>query len=147
MPAAQNFDVMLCPLPETPESRCFVPCPRESSVPCMHEVSVALALLELVREQAAAVQANRVTRLVLEIGALSHVDPHALRFAVEVAAQGGLAEGAELVILQPQGHGYCLDCEAPVPLAAQGASCPQCGGVNLLARGGGEMRLKEMEVT
>ena len=51
-----------------------------------------MALLELVHEQAVAAQATRVTRLVLEIGTLSHVDVHALRFAVEVAAQGGLAK-------------------------------------------------------
>jgi hydrogenase nickel incorporation protein HypA/HybF len=113
----------------------------------MHEVSLAMALLELVREQAAAAQANRVTRLVLEIGVLSCVDPHALRFAVEVAAQGGLAEGAELEILQPQGRAYCLDCETSVTLLAHGRPCPRCGGVKLLAQGGDEMRLKEMEVT
>ncbi len=105
-----------------------------------------MALLELVHEQAVAAQATRVTRLVLEIGTLSHVDVDALRFAVEVAAQGGLAEGAVLEILQPQGAAYCLDCERPVTVARHGASCPSCGGVKLLAQGGDEMRLKEMEV-
>jgi hydrogenase nickel incorporation protein HypA/HybF len=112
----------------------------------MHEVAIAAALLDLVREEAAAARASRVTRLVVEIGALSHVDTHALRFAVDVAARGGLADGAALDILEPPGTAYCLDCEISVVIAARGAPCPHCDGAKLLVQGGDEMRLKEMEV-
>lgn len=112
----------------------------------MHEVSLATALLELVCEQTAAANACRVTRLVVEIGALSHVDPHALRFAVDAAAIGGPAEGATLEILEPEGTAYCLDCETSVPISERGAPCPRCGGGKLLVQGGDEMRLREMEV-
>lgn len=112
----------------------------------MHEVSLATALIDLVQEQAAAVRASRVTRLVIEIGALSHVDAHALRFAVDGASRGGLAEGAMLDILQPEGTAYCLDCETSVAIAARGEPCPRCSGFKLLVQGGDEMRLKEMEV-
>jgi hydrogenase nickel incorporation protein HypA/HybF len=112
----------------------------------MHEVSLANALIELVREQAVAAKASRVTRLVLEIGTLSHVDAHALRFAVDVAARGGPAEGAAVDILEPEGTAYCLDCETSVAIAARGALCPHCGGAKLLVQGADEMRLKEMEV-
>src|ERR1035438_3594626 len=68
----------------------------------MHEISLARALIDLVHEQAAAARARRVTRLVLEIGTLSHVDAHALRFAVDAAALGGPAEGATLEIQEPE---------------------------------------------
>ncbi|MBU6297572.1 MAG: hydrogenase maturation nickel metallochaperone HypA [Alphaproteobacteria bacterium] len=112
----------------------------------MHELSLATALMDLVREEAAAAHAQRVTRLVLEIGALSHVDAQALRFAVDVAARGGPAEGATLDIQEPPGTAYCLDCETSVTIAARGAPCPRCGGAKLLVQGGDEMRLKEMEV-
>jgi len=112
----------------------------------MHEVSLATALINLVHEQATAARARHVTRLVIEIGALSHVDPHALRFAVDAAALGSVAEGAALEIEEPQGVAYCLDCEASVPIAARGEPCPRCGGAKLLVQGGDEMRLKEMEV-
>jgi len=112
----------------------------------MHEVALATALIELVRDQAATARAQRVTRLVLEIGALSHIDPHALRFAVDAAALGGPAEGAMLEILEPGGTAYCLDCETSVPIEMRGAPCPRCGGFKLLVQGGDEMRLKEMEI-
>jgi hydrogenase nickel incorporation protein HypA/HybF len=109
-------------------------------------MSLAIALLDLAREQAAAAGAQRITRLVVEIGALSHVDAHALRFAVEAAAHGGPAEGAVLDILVPPGTAYCLDCESSVAITVRGADCPRCGGAKLLAQGGDAMRLKEMEV-
>lgn len=112
----------------------------------MHELSIATALIDLVHEQAAAARATRVTRLVVEIGALSHVDVHALRFAVDAAARGGLADGAALDILEPPGTAYCLDCEISVTIPARGAPCPHCDGAKLLVQGGDEMRLKEMEV-
>jgi hydrogenase nickel incorporation protein HypA/HybF len=112
----------------------------------MHEVALATALMGLVHEQAAAAQAQRVTRLVLEIGVLSHVDPHALRFAVDAAALGGPAVGATLEIHEPEGAAYCLDCEATVAISERAAPCPGCGGFKLLVQGGDEMRLKEMEV-
>lgn len=112
----------------------------------MHEMSLATAVIDLVHEQAAKARARRVTRLVLEIGALSHVDAHALRFAVDAAALGGLAEGATLEILEPAGTAYCLDCEGSVAISMRGAMCPRCGGAKLLVQGGDEMRLKEMEV-
>lgn len=112
----------------------------------MHEISLATALIELACEQAAAANASRVTRLVVMIGALSHVDAHALRFAIDAAAAGGPAEGATLEIQEPEGVAYCLDCETSVPIVVRGAACPRCGGGKLLVQGGDEMRLKEMEV-
>ncbi len=112
----------------------------------MHETSLAAALIDLAREQAEAANATRVTRLVVEIGVLSHVDAHALRFAIDAAAAGGLAEGAALEIQEPEGIAYCLDCEGSVPIAERGEPCPRCGGGKLLVQGGDEMRLKEMEV-
>jgi len=112
----------------------------------MHEMSLAVALIDLVNEHAAAARADRVTRLVVEIGALSHVDAHALRFAIDAAAHGGPAEGATLEFLEPTGTAYCLDCEMSLSISSRGAPCPRCGGAKLLVQGGDEMRLKEMEV-
>jgi hydrogenase nickel incorporation protein HypA/HybF len=112
----------------------------------MHEVALATALIDLIREQTASARARRVTRLVLEIGVFSHVDAHALRFAIEAAALGGPAEGATLEIREPEGTAYCLDCEGSMAISTREGTCPRCGGVKLLVRGGNEMRLKEMEV-
>ena len=90
----------------------------------MHEVSLAVALIDLVQEHAAAAQAGRVTRLVIEVGTLSHVDAHAFRFAIDAAALGGVAEGATLEIRGAAWPAYCLDCEASLTISARGARAP-----------------------
>ena len=112
----------------------------------MHEASLAHALVELALSHAKAADTRRVVRIVVEIGTLSHVDANALCFVYDLAARGTLLEGAALQIERPQGHAYCLDCEAVVGIDRRGDDCPDCGGVRLLAQGGDELRLKELEV-
>lgn len=112
----------------------------------MHEVSLAASLAEILAEEAAKARATKVTRVVLEIGALSHVDPHAMRFAFDSAVSGGPAEGATLDIEEPPGTAWCMDCATTVVVARRGDDCPRCGGGKLMVNGGEEMRLKALEV-
>jgi hydrogenase nickel incorporation protein HypA/HybF len=112
----------------------------------MHEMSLCNELARLIAERAAADGFVRVRRVVLEVGALSHVMPEALAFGFDVTTRGGPAEGAVLEILQPPGTAWCADCEASREIAARGDGCPACGGHKLLVTGGDELRLKEMEV-
>jgi hydrogenase nickel incorporation protein HypA/HybF len=112
----------------------------------MHETSLAMSLAEILAEEIAKANATRATKVILEIGALSHVDPHAMRFAFDVAMLGGPGEGAELEILAPPGEAYCMDCSAVVEIARRGDACPTCGGSKLLVKSGDEMKLKALEV-
>ena len=112
----------------------------------MHEMALSQSLLELIGEHARAASATRVTRVVLEIGALSHVDPAAMSFCFDSAARGTIAENATLQICEPNGQAYCFACEKTVQIAARGEACPNCGSYQLLVHGGEEMKLKELEV-
>jgi hydrogenase nickel incorporation protein HypA/HybF len=112
----------------------------------MHEVALAASLVDLAVEEARAAGATRVTRLTLEIGALSHVDPQALRFAFDAATAGTLVAGADLAIEEPPGTAWCMDCSKAVEIARRGDPCPVCAGSMLLVQGGEEMRLRDMEV-
>jgi hydrogenase nickel incorporation protein HypA/HybF len=112
----------------------------------MHEMSICNELARMVAERAAADGFATVRRVVLEIGALSHVLPEAMVFGFDVATRGGPAEGAVLEILRPPGTAWCADCAASRELAARGDGCPVCGGHKLLVTGGDELRLKELEV-
>lgn len=113
----------------------------------MHELALSTGLVELIVEEAGRSGFARVQRVVLEIGALSHVDPQALRSSFGIIARGTVAEGADLEILEPAGVAYCLDCEDAVPIVRRGDDCPRCGGVKLMVQGGEEMKLKALEVT
>ncbi len=112
----------------------------------MHEMALAKGVVETVQAAAIKEAFSRVKRIVLEVGALSCVDPHALEFGFEAAARGTMADGAELEIRTPPGAARCFGCDRDVIIIRRGDGCPHCGSYQLIVTGGEELRVKEMEV-
>lgn len=112
----------------------------------MHEMALAESVVDIVERTAAKAGADKIGLVRLEIGALSHVEPQALRFAFEAVSIGSIAEGAALDIERPPGKAWCHDCGDTVEIAQFGAACPRCGGYKLQISGGDELRVKDMEV-
>jgi hydrogenase nickel incorporation protein HypA/HybF len=103
-------------------------------------------MVDLIREQQKLNGFSRVKRVIVEIGVLGHVDPHALEFAFEVGARDSPAEDAVLEIREIPGSGWCMDCSKTIEISVRGDGCPGCGGYKLIVQQGEEMRLKELEV-
>lgn len=112
----------------------------------MHELALSHGLVEALEAEARNQAFRRVRKVTLEVGALSHVEPEAMRFCFDVATKDTLADGALLVIERPAGTAWCMDCADTVPLAARGEACPDCGGGRLIVNGGEELRIRELEV-
>lgn len=112
----------------------------------MHELALAQSVIGIVETTARRHAARRVTRVRLEIGALSHVSPAALRFCFDAAARGTLAEHARLDILATPGEAWCMPCAARVKLANRGEPCPECGSYQLTVVRGEEMAVKDIDV-
>ena len=112
----------------------------------MHELALARGVVDVIETEARKSAFTRVARVVLDIGALSCVDPHALEFGFEAAARGTVAEGACLDIRTPPGVARCFACEADVEISARGDACPHCGSHMLVPTGGDEMKIRELEV-
>jgi hydrogenase nickel incorporation protein HypA/HybF len=112
----------------------------------MHEMALAESMLEIVLQTARGNDASRVTLIRLEIGALSHVEPEALRFCFDVVTRDSLADGARLEIQRTAGEAWCMPCGALVPLASLGTPCPVCGSYQLGISQGEAMRVREIEV-
>ena len=112
----------------------------------MHEMSLAMGILQIVEDAARAQNFQCVRSVVLEIGELSAVEPEALCFCFDAVTRGTPAEGATLNVIAVAGQGLCFNCHKTVPLAALYDPCPACGGYPVEATGGTEMRVKELEV-
>jgi hydrogenase nickel incorporation protein HypA/HybF len=112
----------------------------------MHEIALCRAVLELIEEQQRRDPFARVHRVVLEIGALGHVDPRALTFAFEAASAGTVAATAILDIRELPARAWCADCGETVTIPARGSDCPHCGGRHLALEQGDELRLRALEV-
>ena len=83
----------------------------------MHEMALAQSMLEIVERTARDNGGGRVTLVRIEIGALSHVEPEALRFGFDVMTRGSLAEGARLDIrTTPARPGACPADDRPAAL-------------------------------
>ncbi len=113
----------------------------------MHEVTVALSLLEGVETFARAQGIERVTRVNVRIGALSGIVRDALLFSWDVASAETVAAGSELSVEEIALTVYCERCEserAPVP--GSGLLCPACGLPAPRIVSGREMHLVSLEV-
>jgi hydrogenase nickel incorporation protein HypA/HybF len=112
----------------------------------MHEMALAMSVVQIVEEAARGHPGARVTSVRLEIGALAAVECEALRFCFDAAARGGVAAEARLEILELPGSGWCLQCDRPVPMGAPLAACPLCGSERVQPTGGTGMRVKDFEI-
>jgi hydrogenase nickel incorporation protein HypA/HybF len=70
----------------------------------MHELSIALALVELASEEAQRLGAARVNALFVRLGARSGVVAEALQFSFDLAAEGTIADGARLELEPVEGR-------------------------------------------
>ncbi|MEM8800653.1 MAG: hydrogenase maturation nickel metallochaperone HypA [Pseudomonadota bacterium] len=112
----------------------------------MHELSLATSVVDAITSQAARGDFRRVEKIILEIGALSCVDPRALEFGFEAATGGTCAEGAALEILTPPGEAQCFGCGGLVTITRAGTPCPDCGSHQLVVTRGDELKIKALEV-
>jgi len=112
----------------------------------MHEMSLAEGILQIADDAAGRQGFERVKEIRLEIGALAGVEQDALRFCLDVVLEGSLADGARVVMETLPGRGWCLGCGREVEIAALYDPCPLCGGYQVQATGGTEMRVKDLLV-
>ena len=112
----------------------------------MHELSLAEGAIALIEETARREGFTKVHAIRMEIGALSCVEPEALRLALEAAGTGSCADGAALEIVTVDAEGECPACGGRIPMTEAWALCPRCGGHALRVTRGDAMRIVDLEV-
>ena len=112
----------------------------------MHELSVCLSLMQQVETIARERDASRVTKIVLNIGPLSGVEPELLRHAYPIAAAGTLAEHAELVMESADIVVRCSQCDGETTVAANKLLCGSCGDFRTRVISGDELTLMRVEL-
>jgi hydrogenase nickel incorporation protein HypA/HybF len=93
----------------------------------MHELSIALSLIDRVTEEAESRGGLEVAAVHLKLGALSGVDKEALLFSYGLACEGTILEGSRLVIESIPLVIYCEACQKDrIPPSIYQLSCPEC---------------------
>lgn len=113
----------------------------------MHELSIALDIVDLACDEAGRRGAARVDAVHLRVGQLSGVVREALVFSFEAAAAGTAAAGARLQIEEVAVTVWCGACSAERPLATVARRrCPVCDGVTPQIVHGEELELVALEI-
>ncbi|MDA9424362.1 hydrogenase maturation nickel metallochaperone HypA [Bradyrhizobium sp. CCBAU 53380] len=112
----------------------------------MHEMAICLGIIQIAEEKAHERCSSRVRSICLEMGALSHAAPEAIRFCFAAASTRTVAEGAALTIVELPGLAWCMSCSKSVEIARRGECCPCCGSYQLQVTAGEQMRVKELEI-
>ena len=113
----------------------------------MHELSIAMSMVEMAEEEAARRGGARVFAIHLKLGQLSGVVKDALLFSYEVACQGTTLEGSQLIIEEVPVVVYCPNCEAETPLASlQRFCCGTCGTLTPEVVRGKELEVVALEI-
>ena len=113
----------------------------------MHELSIAVSIVEAVEEELARHGAARAQAVTVRVGALSGVVPDALEFAWGPATAATRLEGATLRIQLQEVVAFCPVCAAErTLLSVEMLRCPVCSAplTNLLR--GRELQILAIEL-
>ncbi|HEX3557454.1 MAG TPA: hydrogenase maturation nickel metallochaperone HypA [Thermoanaerobaculia bacterium] len=113
----------------------------------MHELSIAVSLIEAACEEVGRLGEVRIAALHLRLGALSGVVRQALEFSFELAAAGTAIEGARLEIEEIPVAVLCPHCgeERELP-SLQHFRCPVCDTPTPDVVRGRELELTALEI-
>lgn len=113
----------------------------------MHELSIALDLVEIASKAAREAGVSRVEAVNLRLGVFSGVVKDALLFGYDIATEGTPLQGSRLVIEDVPLVVYCPTCAREVALpSVQCFQCPDCESPVSEIRQGQEIEIVSMEV-
>ncbi len=114
----------------------------------MHEVSIALNILEIVSEQCRKNGYSRIDTVNVRIGRASGIMPDALIFAFDAVKSESAAANARLHIEEVPVSGVCNDCGSHFAVDGEYVlCCPLCKSRSFSITAGREMDIVDMDVS
>ena len=113
----------------------------------MHELSIAMSILDSVQEEVDRRNCGSVEAIHLRIGALSGVVPDALRSAYELAAEQTPYASTRLMIEEVPIVIYCAACARNQPIVSSNwFCCPECNTPSNQIVSGRELEITALEL-
>ncbi len=112
----------------------------------MHELSIAMSIVEMAQEEADR-RGVTIDAVHVDLGPLSGVVAEALLFSYEIACNGTPLEGSRLLIKEVPIEAYCPACKAQKALTSmQRFCCPECGTPTSEVIHGKELLITALEI-
>ncbi len=114
----------------------------------MHELSIAMCIVDLAEEELSRRANARVHAVRLRLGQFSGVVKEALLSSYEMACASTQLEGSQLLIEEVAVEIYCAKCQRKRPVASiQHLCCADCGSPGFDIIQGKELEVVALEVT
>lgn len=111
----------------------------------MHELSIALNIVELVRDEISKKGDCTVTSLTIEAGELSGVVNESLVFALEQSVKNTEIENTEIEIISIPGKAKC-SCGEEFPATDIISCCPKCNNITSNIIEGRELKIRSITI-
>ena len=112
----------------------------------MHEMSIALSLLDIIRDEMLKNNAKVLKSVRVHIGQLTAIVPDSLSFCFDVMTKGTELEGAKLILEIIPLVGHCYSCDKDFQIDDYAFACPYCQSTDIKVISGEELSVVEMEV-
>lgn len=112
----------------------------------MHELSIAAAVLDTVRQELDRRPGARLTKVGLRVGDLAGVDCDALSFSLEVLVQGTEFETLPFAFESCPVRYRCRQCAQTFTVVDYDTFCPHCRVPDTECIGGTELELAYLEM-
>jgi hydrogenase nickel incorporation protein HypA/HybF len=113
----------------------------------MHELSIAMSIVEMAEEESARRDNAKIHSIHLRLGLLSGVVKEALLSSYEMACLSTPLEGSQLIIEEVPVEVFCPACKARVAIPSiQWMACPHCGTPAPDIQQGKELEIFAMEI-
>lgn len=113
----------------------------------MHELSIAISIVDIAEKETAKVNAKKVDVIELEIGTLAGIEIDSLDFVWSSAVKDTVLENAIKKINIIHGAAKCSDCETIFKLDNIYEACPNCMSYLKDIIKGKELLVKSLEVS
>jgi len=113
----------------------------------MHELSIAVGIIDGVLEESARRGGLSVEAVRVRLGRMSGVDKDALLFAYQVARQDTPLQSSRLEIEEVNAVIFCATCEQESDAEpSAGVFCPRCGALASRVVQGDELEITALEI-
>jgi len=110
----------------------------------MHELSIAMNIVEIAEEESKKAGAVKVNEIELEIGKMSGIVIEALDFALMEAKKNSVLSNAKITINNIPAKAKCLDCDHEFDVEELFTPCPKCNSFKNEIIQGKELKVKRL---
>ncbi len=112
----------------------------------MHEMSIAINIIDIALKAAKQEEAQRINSIQVEIGALAGVIPEALTFCFSEAQKNTMAARAQIDFVLTPAKAFCAACNHRFPAFERAVPCPVCGDMVVQMSGGTALKVTKINI-